>query len=101
MNIKEFLIDNYIWIIVVIVLLIITIIGFLADKKKGKDPKVGAPQPSPVPNNAAPAGPINYQPVAPNQNVQPLAPTNVEQSNVNDLEKTQYLDVFDTSDDLI
>lgn len=34
MNIKEFLIDNYIWILVIILITIITIIGFLADKKK-------------------------------------------------------------------
>lgn len=34
MNIKNFLMDNYIYIIIVILLTIITIIGFLADKKK-------------------------------------------------------------------
>ena len=34
MNIKDFLIDNYIWIIVIILITIITIIGFLADRKK-------------------------------------------------------------------
>ena len=34
MNIRDFLIDNYIWIIVVILLSIVTVIGFLADKKK-------------------------------------------------------------------
>ena len=34
MNIKEFLIENYILIIVIIVLIIVTIIGFLADKKR-------------------------------------------------------------------
>ena len=37
MNIKEFLIDNYIYIIIVIILIIITIIGFLADKKRSND----------------------------------------------------------------
>lgn len=35
MNIKDFLIDNYIWILVIILITIITIIGFLADKKRG------------------------------------------------------------------
>ena len=35
MNIKEFLLDNYIWILVVILLSIITVIGFLADKNRG------------------------------------------------------------------
>ena len=39
MNIKDFLIDNYIYIIIVIVLIIITIIGFLADKKKNGEKK--------------------------------------------------------------
>lgn len=34
MNIKQFLIDNYIWILAIILITIITIIGFLADKKK-------------------------------------------------------------------
>ena len=33
MNIKDFLLDNYIYILIVIGLIIITIIGFLADKK--------------------------------------------------------------------
>lgn len=39
MNIKDFLIDNYIWILVVILLSIVTIIGFLADKKRVKNKK--------------------------------------------------------------
>lgn len=40
MNIKDFLIDNYIWILVIILITIITIIGFLADKKsRGKKEK--------------------------------------------------------------
>ena len=39
MNIKDFLLDNYIYIIIVIVLIIITIIGFLADKKRGGNTK--------------------------------------------------------------
>lgn len=83
MNLKDFLMDNYIYIIVVIVLIIITIIGFLADKKKtnskkqtltdgntkGYDPNAGGQiiyQPnnnmateeaSPIPNNGA----MNFQ----------------------------------------
>ena len=42
MNIKDFLMDNYIYIIIVIVLIIITIVGFLADKQKngGKKKRV-------------------------------------------------------------
>ncbi|MBQ8219281.1 MAG: hypothetical protein IJZ79_05960 [Bacilli bacterium] len=64
MNIKQFLLDNYIWILVVILLLIITIIGFLADKKKGQNKKKDAeqPQPMPVNNQQVPPAPINFQP---------------------------------------
>ena len=36
MNLREFLLANYVYILIVIVLIIITIIGFLADKKKTK-----------------------------------------------------------------
>lgn len=43
MGIKEFLIQNYIWIIVIIVITIITIIGFLADKKKSGKKKETSP----------------------------------------------------------
>ena len=39
MNIKDFLLDNYIWIVVVIILCIITVIGFLADKTRTKKEK--------------------------------------------------------------
>lgn len=40
MNIRDFLLDNYIYILIVILLSIITVIGFLADKKKsGKKEK--------------------------------------------------------------
>lgn len=37
MNFRDFLMDNYIYIIIIIVLSIVTIIGFLADKKKTAD----------------------------------------------------------------
>ncbi len=60
MNIKDFLIDNYIYIIIVIVLTIITIIGFLADKKKTGNKIVNNSNPAPVP-----PAPMNNQPVAP------------------------------------
>ena len=48
MNLKDFLIDNYVYIVIVIILVIVTIIGFLADKKKngnskGKNNKQAAP----------------------------------------------------------
>lgn len=58
MNIKDFLIDNYIWILVVILLTIITIIGFLADKKKGKKESDNVNTSG---NNYSNANPINYQ----------------------------------------
>ena len=36
MNIVEFIKDNYIWFLVIILIAIITVIGFLADKNNGK-----------------------------------------------------------------
>lgn len=61
MNIKEFLIDNYIYIIVVILLIIITIIGFLADKSKNKGSKQKkVAEGQPMPNNIG-MQPINFQ----------------------------------------
>ena len=69
MNIKDFLMDNYIYIIIVIVLIIITIIGFLADKQKngGKKNKAAeAPLPNNVNSDIAPQ-PITYQPTNNNQ----------------------------------
>ena len=55
MNIKQFLIDNYIWILAIILITIITIIGFLADKKKSGKKNEIPPQP------IAPAGSIENQ----------------------------------------
>ena len=76
MNIKDFLIDNYIYIIIVIVLIIITIIGFLADKKS----KVKNADKDILPNNNANNGSVNYGNVQQNQaqpmNYQPVAGTN-------------------------
>lgn len=51
MNIKDFLIDNYIWILVIILITIITIIGFLADKKKGNKTGQNVPPVNPNLNN--------------------------------------------------
>lgn len=51
MNIKDFLIDNYIWIIAILSITIITIIGFLADKNsknKPKKEKNNAPNEAPI-----------------------------------------------------
>ena len=72
MNIKDFLIDNYIWIIVIILITIITIIGFLADKKKGDKKVKTKNQDNQNPNMEQPInnmGPITYQnPIDPTQN---------------------------------
>ena len=71
MNIKEFLLDNYIWIIVVILLLIITVIGFLADKKKGPKKEKQPPQPTGYTPQANQM-PINYQNIQPTSQPQPI-----------------------------
>lgn len=74
MGIKEFLIQNYIWIIVIIVITIITIIGFLADKKKG-----GKKKETPVtvtPN-------LNNQPINNQGQVQYQAPIQTESNQIN------------------
>lgn len=66
MNIKDFLIDNYIWILVIILITIITIIGFLADKKRtGKNNKENnnSMNNQPMPNS----NPIQYQQPMPEQ----------------------------------
>ena len=67
-NIKDFLIDNYIWVLVVILLCIITVIGFLADKQKNKKEKDAIDNNNNNQNTAnIPAAPINYQTQQPQQ----------------------------------
>ena len=78
MNIKDFLMDNFVYIIIIIILIIVTIIGFLADKKKNGEKKE-APVPGPTgpmampmgitSQPAIPAAPMTYQP-------QPAEPVN-------------------------
>ena len=100
MNIKDFLVEHYIYIIIVIVLTIVTIIGFLADKKKNSDkrPKTMSGTINNTPNQNMPNmnyqqpinmnQPVNYQPTTnsmPNNNMaynqpQPAAP--VQQDNL-------------------
>lgn len=66
MNIKDFLMDNYIYIIIVIILIIITIIGFLADKQKNggkKSKNVDTPLANNNENSGMVNQPITYQPV--------------------------------------
>lgn len=63
MNIKDFLIDNYIWILAIILITIVTIIGFLADKKKGgkkKENQVTPPQ-NMINQPANDQAPMQYQ----------------------------------------
>ena len=87
MNIKDFLMDNYIYIIIVIVLIIITIIGFLADKKKSDGKKVtpaaGKNNPGYDPNAG---GQITYQPNANTMggDIYPIpnGPINVQMNNM-------------------
>lgn len=62
MNIKDFLIDNYIWILVIILITIITIIGFLADKKsRGKKEKKDNSQLQNINNQQVNNQMMNYQ----------------------------------------
>lgn len=103
MNIKEFLAENYIYIIIVIVLTIVTIIGFLADKKKNneKKPKTmggtisnqqinNGENMNYQPNNQY-SQPINFQPI--NNNMQPNNPVNTTVPN----NMTSILGVQDNS----
>ena len=77
--IKEFLIDNYIWIIIIIILSIITIIGFLADKKKNQTKRANT-MGGTIENQNPNMNPSNmtYQP-QPNMN----QPINYQQENNN------------------
>lgn len=82
MKIKDFLIDNYIWILVIILITIITIIGFLADKKSGgKKEKKDKKQPQNIDNQ-----PVNNQMMVnqtPIQYQQPEQPqTNQQNTNI-------------------
>jgi hypothetical protein len=82
MNIKDFLIDNYIWIIVIILITIITIIGFLADKKKGDKRKENIPNSTPDSNNMF----MNNQ-----QQMQYQQPTMMENSQINNSVGMNYV----------
>lgn len=100
MNIKEFLLDNYIWILVVILLSIITVIGFLADKNRGgktgkqkKQPAGNQPPQNVGPMNyqinqtQTPPQPVNYQnpPIMNNQNImaQDMVPNQIPTNPIN------------------
>lgn len=74
MNIKDFLIDNYIWILVIILITIVTIIGFIADTKKNNKKNKNPEQPAPNINNQ----PINNVGV-----MQYQEPTQLQQNQMN------------------
>ena len=76
MNIKTFLIENYIWIIVIILITIITIIGFLADKKKNDKKKADTEPANPNPNTA---GQMQYNQLV--STLQNQMDNNMEQNN--------------------
>ena len=86
MNIKDFLIDNYIWIIVILLITIITIIGFLADKnnknkqKKEQDNKTNV-VPGTIPMQNINAGQINNQGVMQYQQAQQVIPVQNQMNN--------------------
>lgn len=85
MNIKNFLMDNYIYIIIVIVLIIVTIIGFLADKQKiGKKNKLAEEESSPSNvNGVITPQPATYQSATNNQvnNLNTIPNTNLMPNN--------------------
>lgn len=95
MNIKQFLLDNYIWILVIILITIVTIIGFLADKKRSgekKEKKSSKKDQIPttqVNQNVSPMGPsamvnnqneMQYQNI--NQQGTPVNPMNTQINNI-------------------
>ncbi|MBQ2872374.1 MAG: hypothetical protein IJE89_00020 [Bacilli bacterium] len=89
MNIKDFLIDNYIWIIVILLITIITIIGFLADKKKG-DKNKDTSQPANSNMNAGAMNnpqPMQYQQINGLENT--IANNNQQQNYVNPMPPVQ------------
>ena len=73
MNIKDFLIDNYIWILAIILITIITIIGFLADKKKNNKKKEKVEEQQPITPNVQPNLVNNQMPL---QYQEPMMQTN-------------------------
>lgn len=84
MKIIDFLIANYHWILAIILLTIITIIGFLADKKKNDKKKENkVPKQQPDNNNMIMnQQPMQYQPEIQNQiNEQPLMRNNMNMDN--------------------
>lgn len=96
MNIKDFLIENYIWLLVIILITIVTIIGFLADKKRGgkKENKIQQPMPQNINNQPVNnqmmnnqqlsiPQPIQYQQIQPTQQI-----NNATAMNLNNMDTT-------------
>lgn len=86
MNIMEFMMDNFVWILVVLLLTIVTIIGFLVDKKKNDKKKNEQVNGMNVQNYSAPVngGGQNFS-----QNMQPVnfnsQPVNTNGNMVNNM----------------
>ena len=104
MNIKDFLIDHYGYIIIVIILTIVTIIGFLADRKTGGTRKSkGAQQPDMNPNGYTPptgTAPITYNPnsqmvpgMTPNMTQMPTQAINPQMNALNNVPNNQNMNV--------
>lgn len=87
MNIVDFLIANYHWILAIILLTIITIIGFLADKKKNDKKKENTTPMPPQNNNSMTIKqqPMQYQPEIQNQmtHQQNMMPNNMNNGPIN------------------
>ena len=96
MNIVDFLIANYHWILAIILLTIITIIGFLADKKKN-DKKKENTTPMPPQNNnnmTIKQQPMQYQPEIQNQmDHQQNMMSNNNMNNINNGAMNQNLNI--------
>lgn len=103
MNIVDFLIANYHWILAIILLTIITIIGFLADKKKNDKKKEDkTPKKKTAKNDMTiKQQPMQYQPEIQNQTEtqQPMMPNNI--NNINSGPMNQNLNTNQMDNGLI
>ena len=103
MNIVDFLIANYHWILAIILLTIITIIGFLADKKKNDKKKEDkTPKKKTAKNDMTiKQQSMQYQPEIQNQTEtqQPMMPNNI--NNINSGPMNQNLNTNQMDNGLI
>ena len=85
MNIKDFLIENYIWLLVIILITIVTIIGFLADKKRGGKKEKNVQQTTPQNVNNQPVNPqlMNNQQLNNQSPIQYQQPQDIQSNQMN------------------